>query len=115
MPGISVHAVDVSRGLPAAGLRVEIYALAPERHRLADGLLGANGALDHAITRQSLVPGPYEVLFHLGPWYAAGSTAPATPAFLDVVPFRFTIGDAHQHYHLPLKFTPWGYSLWRGS
>jgi 5-hydroxyisourate hydrolase len=31
------------------------------------------------------------------------------------VPFRFTIADAAQHYHLPFKFTPWGFSLFRGS
>ena len=37
------------------------------------------------------------------------------PAFLEVVPFRFGIADPLQHYHLPLKLTPWGFSLFRGG
>ena len=41
--------------------------------------------------------------------------ATTTPPFLDLVPFRFTIADAAQHFHLPFKFTPWGFSLFRGS
>jgi 5-hydroxyisourate hydrolase-like protein (transthyretin family) len=39
----------------------------------------------------------------------------ADPPFLDVVPFRFGIADASEHYHLPLKLTPWGFSLFRGA
>ena len=45
--GISLHAVDVARGVPAQGLRVELWALTPQRRLLADGLLAANGQLDH--------------------------------------------------------------------
>ena len=35
--------------------------------------------------------------------------------FLDVVPFRFKIADPARHYHLPLKITLWGFSLFRGA
>ena len=35
--------------------------------------------------------------------------------FLTVTPFRFRIADVHAHFHLPLKFTRWGYSLFRGA
>jgi len=31
------------------------------------------------------------------------------------VPVRFVIQDATQRYHLPILFTPWGYSYYRGS
>lgn len=115
MPGISVHVVDVSRGVPAAGMRIEVFALAPGRRCVADGLLGASGAMDHAIVRARLDAGPYEVIFHAGAFFAAHGVAQATPPFLDQVPFRFTIFDAEQHYHLPMKITPWGFSLYRGS
>ena len=37
------------------------------------------------------------------------------PAFLEVVPYRFGVADLAQHYHLPLKMTPWGFSLFRGG
>jgi tripartite-type tricarboxylate transporter receptor subunit TctC len=35
--------------------------------------------------------------------------------FLDVVSYRFGIADPKQHYHLPFKCTPWGYSCFRGG
>ena len=38
------------------------------------------------------------------------------PVFLDrVVPLRFSIFDAKQHYHVPLLCTPWSCSTYRGS
>ena len=35
--------------------------------------------------------------------------------FLDAVTFHFGIADPAQHYHLPFKCTPWGYSCFRGG
>lgn len=109
MSGVSPHAVDVAAGRPAAGMRVEIFALAPDRRRIADGVLNAGGTLDHAVTRETLPEGLYEAVFHVGAYFGSPG------GFLDEVPFRFRIADPSQHYHLPLKFTPWGYSLFRGS
>ncbi|MET0205108.1 MAG: hydroxyisourate hydrolase [Casimicrobiaceae bacterium] len=28
---------------------------------------------------------------------------------------RFTVLDQREHYHLPVKITPWGLSVWRGA
>jgi len=111
--GVSVHAVDVSRGIPAAGMRVEIHALEPQRRLLAGGELRSNGTLDHPIVGgEGVTAGRYEVVFHIGPWYRAhGLESP----FLEDAPFRFSVEDSAQHFHLPLKFTPWGYSLFRGA
>jgi 5-hydroxyisourate hydrolase len=114
--GVSVHAVDVARGRPAQGMRVEVFALDGARRLIAEGTLGANGALDHAMAQgEGISAGAYEVIFHVGDFLRATGTLAATPPFLDLVPFRFTISDAAQHYHLPFKFTPWGFSLFRGS
>ena len=115
MPGISVHVVDVTRGVPATGMHIEVFAYAPQRHRIADGLLGATGALDHAITRERRQPGVYEVVFHAGAFFTAHGISQSDPPFLGEVPFRFTVFDAAQHIHLPMKLTPWGFSLYRGS
>ena len=115
MPGLSIHVVDVARGQPAMGMHVEVYTLAPERRQLAAGDLSESGALEDAITGQRLEAGPYEVIFHAGAFFASAGVLQATPPFLDVVPFRFTIADPAQHYHLPMKMTPWGYSVFRGS
>ncbi|WP_262047670.1 hydroxyisourate hydrolase [Bradyrhizobium sp. Bra78] len=108
--GISIHAVDVASGRPAQGLRVEIWRIDPDSSRVADGRLGANGVLDHPIVQGAgVTAGEYEVLFHLGEFFGDGD------GFLTVTPFRFRIKHVDGHFHLPLKFTRWGYSLFRGA
>jgi 5-hydroxyisourate hydrolase len=69
----------------------------------------------HPAFEGRLVPGPYEALFHVADYYRAAGAPLPDPPFLDVVVYRFGIGDAGQHYHLPLKVTPWGFSLFRGQ
>lgn len=108
--GISIHAVDVASGRPAKGLRVEIWRIAPERRLLADGRLSSTGVLvDPIVQGAGVEPSLYEVLFHVGEFFAERE------GFLTVIPFRFSIKDVEEHFHLPLKFTRWGYSLFRGA
>jgi 5-hydroxyisourate hydrolase len=108
--GISIHAVDVASGRPAQGLRVEIWRIDPEQTRIADGRLGASGLLDQPVAQGvGVAAGEYEVRFHLGEFFADNS------GFLTVAPFRFRIENEDEHFHLPLKFTRWGYSLFRGA
>jgi 5-hydroxyisourate hydrolase len=115
MPGISVHVVDTTRGLPAAGMRIEIYALGAERKLIAEGALVRSGAFEHPISRQRLAAGSYEVVFHAGAFFQSAGVAQSDPPFLGQVPFRFQIADPEQHYHLPMKMSPWGFSVYRGS
>jgi 5-hydroxyisourate hydrolase len=97
-------------------MQVDIYALEGVRKVIANGKLAASGALDHPVVRGDGVKvGTYEVVFHVGDYLRATGAPTSTPPFLDLVPFRFAIADAAQHYHLPFKFTPWGFSLFRGS
>ena len=113
--GISIHVFDVSRGIAATGLRVEL--LGPDGKLLASGTINSTGVLDHPTVRgEGLVAtGVYEAVFHIGDWYRAQGVALPSPAFLETVPYRFGIADLAQHYHLPLKMTPWGFSLFRGG
>jgi 5-hydroxyisourate hydrolase len=115
MPGISLHAVDIARGRPAEGMAVQLYALGPERHLIAEGFLAAKGALDHPSVHDTLPQGAYEAVFQVGAFYRETGFAVPQPSFLDDVVFRFTLSDPSQHYHLPLKFSPYGFSVWRGS
>lgn len=114
--GISVHVVDVSRGVVAAGMRVEVFATTPSHKLLCAGAINAKGVLDAAVLMSDVMQaGYYEVVFHVTEYYrAAGVTLPVMP-FLDVVTYRFAVGDTRQHYHLPMKLTPWGYSCFRGG
>lgn len=108
--GISIHAVDVASGRPAEGLRVEIWRVAPTRAKIAEGHLLANGTLDHPVAQgDGVEAGEYEVLFHLGEFFAGDA------GFLTVTPFRFAIVNVDEHFHLPMKFTRWGFALFRGA
>lgn len=113
--GISVHGVDVARGVPAAGMAVELWRLEPVAQRLACGELGANGAWDIAEARAaSMREGAYELRFHAGAYFRRTHGEHA-PCLFDVVPFRLLLADLERHYHLPLKITPWGYALFLGA
>jgi 5-hydroxyisourate hydrolase len=109
MPGISIHVVDVSRGIVAAGMRV---ALTYDGRAIADAMTSSKGLVEIDGRARS---GFYEAVFHVGAWYREqGVPMPPVP-FLDVVTYRFGISDPEQHYHLPFKCTPWGYSCFRGG
>lgn len=112
--GISIHVVDVSRGVVATGMEVEVFACAP-RQAIAAGRIDAGGLLVAPALGLPMTPGHYEAVFHVAAYFrAAGITLPGVP-FLDSVTYCFGIDRADQHYHLPMKLTPWGYSCFRGG
>lgn len=116
--GISVHVVDVSRGVPASGMKVELVRLeAGGPVSIAAGAVNASGVLPlpSHVAASPQAAGLYEAVFQIGPYYRARGDALPTPAFIEQATFRFGIADPAQHYHLPLKVTPWGYSLFRGG
>jgi 5-hydroxyisourate hydrolase len=117
LPGISIHAVDVARGVVAAGMRVEVFAVVAEddRRLIARGVISATGTFDDIALEATFAVGSYEAVFHVGPYYRDAGMSLASIPFLDVVAYRFGIAEPQQHYHLPFKFTAWGYSCFRGG
>ena len=112
MPGVSIHVVDVSRGIVAVGMRVEFLR---EGELIAAGSISAKGLLEEKVLNGKFPPARYEARFHVGAWYRQqGVALPAIP-FLDVVHYPFGISDTEQHIHLPFKCTPWGFSCFRGG
>ena len=112
MPGVSIHVVDVSRGVVAAGMRVELLR---NGALIAAGKVSPKGLLEETALNETFLPASYEARLHVAAWYREqGVALPARP-FLDVVSYRFGISDPAQHYHLPFKCTPWGYSCFRGG
>lgn len=117
MPGISIHVVDVSRGVVASGMKVELYAVRRDgEYRLvASGSLSATGVLADDTLNRRFEPGYYEARFHIADFYRVATHADAVVPFLDVACYRFGLADPDAHYHLPMKCTPWGYSCFRGG
>ena len=116
MPGVSIHVVDVSRGVVASGMRVELFAVSDGRARLiAAGKISKTGVLADPALNGRFEPGFYEARFHIADYYRSATGAMAAVPFLDVITYRFGIADPEAHYHLPMKCTPWGYSCFRGG
>jgi 5-hydroxyisourate hydrolase len=117
MPGVSIHVVDVSRGVVAAGMEVKLHAVdaGGKLELIAKGRVGPNGLMNEPQLSQTFAAGGYVASFHLADFYRAQGVALPDVPFLDVVRFHFGISDPAQHYHLPFKCTPWGCSCFRGG
>ncbi len=114
--GISIHAVDIARGVPAAGLNVRLVFLDEARREIARGQCNDDGLLQHPIIQGiGTTRGMYEVEFDVGPFYRMCGVEVSDPSFLEIAIFRFGINHLEEHFHLPFKFTPWGFSLFRGG
>ena len=112
MPGVSIHVVDVSRGVIASGMHVELY----RGHALvAGGAIGPNGLLEHPALRERFAADDYHAVFHVADYYRKAAVPIPPRPFLHVVRYDFGIDQPDQHYHLPFKCTPWGYSCFRGG
>ena len=115
--GISIHAVDVACGRPAHGLAVRLFrAEARGNVEIASGNCGETGLFDHpTVDGEGITEGRYLTEFDVGKYFREQGLALPDPGFLDTVRFHFGVADAAQHYHLPFKFTAWGFSLFRGG
>lgn len=113
---LTTHVLDTMSGLPGAGLVVELFRLDGGRQRLARLTTNADGrSPESLLAGDGIVPGTYELVFHVGDYFRGREVALAEPAFLDQVPVRFGIADPARHYHVPLLVSPYGYATYRGS
>lgn len=114
---LSTHVLDAARGVPAAGMDVELWRIEGERRSLVLTVTtNADGRTDApVIPKGELVVGVYELVFHAGAYLEAAGIAGETPRFLDRIPLRFGISDPEAHYHVPLLLSPYSYSTYRGS
>jgi len=113
---LTTHILDTAKGCPAQGVRIELYKLrGGERQLMKTVISDDDGRTDEPIiAKGSLEVGVYELEFAIG-MYFNGATNPHSVPFIDIVPIRFGIGDADQHYHVPLLASPFFYSTYRGS
>ncbi|MHC0054765.1 hydroxyisourate hydrolase [Actibacterium sp. D379-3] len=114
---LTTHVLDTGRGVPAAGLTVDLYRIEGDtRAHLRHMVTNSDGRTDAPILpADEFAPGVYELIFHAGAYLDASGTPPESPRFLDAIPLRFGISDAGAHYHVPLLLSPFGYSTYRGS
>ena len=114
MPAITTHVLDLSRGYPAAGVRVALeQGSANEQwRRVGDGVTDGNGRLSTLLPASSeLAPGIYRLSFETGAYFQEQGL----PTFFPHVVVMFVVSDTSRHYHVPILVSPFGYSTYRGS
>jgi len=115
MGRLTTHVLDTTRGLPAAGLFIELFELTAERRLLVGTRTNADGRCEGPLlSAEQFRVGEFEMLFHAGDYLRAHHQL-TEPLFLDRIPIRFSITDRAAHYHVPLLLSPFAYSTYRGS
>jgi 5-hydroxyisourate hydrolase len=93
---LSTHVLDLERGRPAAGVRVELYG--PDGALAGDGTTDGDGRIGELAETS---PGTYRIVFH-----------PPSP-FFKRVELEIELGDGH--FHVPLLISSYGCASYRGS
>lgn len=112
---LTTHVLDTARGIPAAGVLIEVRRGV---RLLKTDRTNQDGRTDEPLlSGEELEAGSYELVFHVGDYFAPaeGEGARGGVPFLDQVPVCFGIADATANYHVPLLVSPWAYSTYRGS
>ena len=117
MGHLSTHILDTARGLPAAGVRVEVrMVLTGHSDTLASTITNAQGRTDAPLlSGTGLERGIYELTFHVGDYFRMAGVPLSDPPFLDRVVVRIGVADPDAGYHVPLLISPYGYSTYRGT
>ncbi|MDQ0176069.1 hydroxyisourate hydrolase [Bacillus chungangensis] len=115
---LTTHVLDLIKGIPAKGLKVELWYLVAENTRTFIGIVHTNsdGRVDlPLLSDHTFKAGKYELVFYVADYFRKEHGSLSTSSFLDTVPIRFNIVDSEAHYHVPLLVAPGGYSTYRGS
>ena len=113
MGRLTTHVLDTAGGKPASGMRIDLVRLDDEEAIVATATTNLDGRVDEPLLEGPLfTEGTYELRFHAGTYLR---TQPDAPGFLDVIPIRFSVTAADEHYHVPLLLSPFGYTTYRGS
>ncbi len=115
---LTTHTLDIHQGRPAGDVLIKLYRLEENERRILIKTLSTNtdGRTDVPLLGpEEMKVGCYELVFAVGAYFAKAGVALSTPSFLDDVPVRFAVADASLPYHIPLLFSPWAYSTYRGS
>ncbi|MCY4482253.1 MAG: hydroxyisourate hydrolase [Spirochaetaceae bacterium] len=117
---LTTHVLDTAQGRPGAGIRVDLYAAGRDRRLVAtartndDGRCAAPLLQGEAFRTGQFRTGQWELVFHVGEYFAAAGLTLPEPPFLDQITVAFGMA-ADAHYHVPLLVSPWSYTTYRGS
>ncbi|NDL71717.1 hydroxyisourate hydrolase [Vreelandella alkaliphila] len=114
---VTTHVLDTAKGCPGNGVNIDVYRyMDGQRQLIKTVTTNDDGRCDNPILEgDDLIESEYELVFHAGEYLVNQGVDGKSPAFLDMIPIRFGVNDASQHYHVPLLLSPYAYSTYRGS
>jgi 5-hydroxyisourate hydrolase len=117
MGQLTTHVLDVSAGLPAAGVRIEVRELAgASQNLLVSTATGRDGrCATPLLAGAEFRAGRYAISFYLAEYFRGRGVDLPEPAFIEDAVIRIGIANPEQHYHVPLLVSPWSYSVYRGG
>jgi 5-hydroxyisourate hydrolase len=110
---ITTHVLDLANGGPARGVVVKL-----ETERTGEWMAVGEGTTDEKGRLATLTdgwppaPGMYRLTFDLARYHREHGLA---RPFFPQAAITFHVGDASDHYHVPLLISPFGYSTYRGT
>jgi|SRR5580658_4076287 5-hydroxyisourate hydrolase len=111
MARISTHVLDIAKGRPAAGVKIDLFFAG---ELITSAVTNGDGRTDAPLLTAGNIPtGRYELLFHAGRYLKSSGTP--EPLFFDEIGLQFHVADGAANYHVPLLLAAHGYSTYRGS
>ena len=108
---LTTHVLDISRGTPAAGMKVSLFR---EGKLIRTAVTNRDGRIDGPMAGgEEFGEGSWRLEFSVGDYF--GMSDLGAGGFLDVVPVAFKVDGSGRDYHVPLLVSPWSYSTYRGS
>ncbi|MDN3956595.1 hydroxyisourate hydrolase [Sporolactobacillus laevolacticus] len=116
MGQLTTHILDLTKGRPAANVRIDVYEAHEESITfLKSSVTNSDGRLDAPLLAEpALHKATYELHVHIGDFFKYANGFPDSP-FLDIITIRFNIANVDENYHVPLLVSPFGYQVYRGS
>jgi 5-hydroxyisourate hydrolase len=106
---ITTHVLDVAKGVPAKGVKIKLYkkdeaswSLLDEQKTDSDGRVAK-----WSVSDDLLGDGIYKLNFDVQSYQGED-------AFFPEIDLQFKKQDS-KHHHVPVLFSPFGYSTYRGS
>jgi 5-hydroxyisourate hydrolase len=113
MTGLSTHVLDTALGRPARGVAVRLAARDESGvfQPLSRGTTDADGRVLDLLSGRPLELRIYRLTFETGPYLQATHAS----SFFPEIEITFSVAAPHEHHHVPLLLSPFGYSTYRGS
>lgn len=113
MSPITTHVLDTSLGRPAVGVAIRL-----EFQEGGHWIDVGHGSTDDDGRLRTLLPsdkpvktGIYRMSFDTAEYFREQGVG----GFYPEIPIIFEVSSHHEHYHVPLLLSPFGYSTYRGS